>query len=123
MGCCASTPPERPKPTDESNAYVRKQSPAGQPNNSNRAPTQQVPLHSQQREQRQTTAAIQPGPRSGPFNAGGGGPFNQAMGMRPQPAGVLTYVALYSYSARTAEDLSFMKGKETLREREETRNV
>ena len=46
--------------------------------------------------------------RSGPFNAGG---FVQA---GPHPGGgggALTYVALYSYSARTAEDLSFVKGE------------
>jgi fyn-related kinase len=98
MGCCASTPSERPKPTDESKAYVPKQSPGGA---GQQQPPRQIPAPDQQQ-----------GPRSGPFNPGGGGPFNPGIGgpMRPH-GGVLTYVALYSYSARTAEDLSFIKGE------------
>ena len=98
MGCCASTPSERPKPTDESKAYVPKPPLGGA---HQQQPPRQIPAPDQQQ-----------GPRSGPFNPGGGGPFNPGIGgpMRPH-GGVLTYVALYSYSARTAEDLSFIKGK------------
>ena len=125
MGCCASTPPERPKPTDESKAYVPKQSPGGHPNNSghvhNMPPSQQPMMHpsamQHQQQPRQMSAPMHhQQPRSGPFNPPGG-PFIQPgpiIGVPMQrPPGALTYVALYSYSARTAEDLSFIKGRRT----------
>ena len=116
MGCCASTPSERPKPTDDSKAYVPKQSPGGAHSNNNvhMPPSQPSHMYPQQQAPRQMSAPVhqQQGPRSGPFNPGGGGPFNPGIGGPTRPhGGVLTYVALYSYSARTAEDLSFIKGK------------
>lgn len=57
--------------------------------------------------------------RQGPFSPGGfmpGGP-TQGVGMPRSQQGALTFIALYSYSARTAEDLSFSKGTCTYEKR------
>lgn len=103
MGCCASQS-ETPKAGENSTSFV--------PQRTAQPPTQQpttpqgtgmaMPL-------RQPPSKVISGPqRGGPFNNVG---FIQPGSMPRTQPGALTFVALYSYSARTAEDLSFVKGK------------
>lgn len=66
-----------------------------------------------------------PGGPFGPPGMGGGmgmGPGRIGAPMMPGAGGgALTFVALYSYDARTAEDLSFTKGEEWVGEGERGR--
>lgn len=107
MGNCVSSPPEK---VGESTSFTSKQQqnpprypPTSQPNQQHGYPMQSQPS----------------GSISGPMQPGN--PFMRGMPgqMRGQPmsgggggvgSGALSFVALYEYTARTAEDLSFHKG-------------
>ncbi len=115
MGCCASAS-EKPHPKSESVAFTPQK--AAQQNAQGRAPAQASHgrsggggggggyggqmggMHHQQQQQQQPMG--QPGGNN-PFNRG---PAMQNMG----GGGALSFVALFDYEARTAEDLSFQKG-------------
>ena len=113
MGCCASQP-EAPKPGAESRSYVSQHSqqqqqqhftPVVQPHTN-----QMAAVHHPQQQPRQFGAPMQHNQLRGPFNPNFVQVGPQPVG-RQQPGGALTFVALYNYSARTAEDLSFVKGE------------
>ena len=106
MGCCTSQP-STPKAGKDTTSYVPQPS---HPPQGNQVNASGIPQHPQQPGH----AAVH---RSGPFNATNFIPSGQPQKvggpmMRPAPGagGALTFVALYNYSARTAEDLSFAKG-------------
>ena len=119
MGCCASQP-ETPKPVPGSVTYTQQQSAQQQhqQHHPNASAGNQVQF--QQRKPAAVSGPMGGGgqPHGGPFGApraygapGGqmGGPMMGGAG-RGQ-GGALTFIALYNYSARTAEDLSFVKGE------------
>ena len=116
MGCCTSSP-EEPKKKSDSVQYTNQQQrqqvlpSQGVPR---QAPVSHLQQYHQQQQPRQFVSNI-----SGPVQPGGG--FGRAyipgMGAPVVPGGggggggALTFVALYNYDARTAEDLSFIKGE------------
>ena len=106
MGCCTSAP-EQPKKKSDSVQYTPQQSqhPAGRRQEPSRIPVTHAP--------QQHVSSI-----SGPMQPGGGfgRPYMPNIGAPMVPGGgggggALTFVALYNYEARTAEDLSFVKGE------------
>lgn len=118
MGGCASSP-EEPQKKDNSVQYTKqqhqqyhqqgqRQRPVGPA--SHGVPTRQSP-HTQQYHHQQPVSSI-----SGPVQPGGGFgrayiPGVSAPAVQGGGGGALTFVALYNYDARTAEDLSFSKGE------------
>ena len=105
MGSCTSQQ-STPKAGKDTTSYVPQSS---HPPQGNQVNASGIPQHSQQPGH----AAVQ---QLGPFNATNfipsgqpqvGGPITLPA---PGAGGALTFVALYSYSARTTEDLSFSKG-------------
>ena len=110
MGCCASSP-EKPKTQSGSVSYTN------QTNTGYKQPAQQPQSQLQIGHGNMHTGMPQGRPMavSGPMQAGGA--FSRGFNM-PQMAatgaavggGALSFVALYNYDARTAEDLSFVKG-------------
>lgn len=116
MGCCASQS-ETPKPGVNSQAFVPPQS-RPPPSQAPVGMSQPTAMAMQQHQQHQIKMAAAQH-RQGPFSPGGfmpGGP-PQGVGMPRSQQGALTFIALYSYSARTAEDLSFAKGTCTYEKR------
>lgn len=124
MGCCTSKP-ETPKPAAGSVTYTSQHPTQPSPGMGRSGGVGQVhPVspgrlniaHHPQPQQMQIGGPMGQ-QRSGPFAPRFGG--QQAMvgqpmiggPMRPQQGGALTFVALYNYTARTAEDLSFVKGE------------
>lgn len=110
MGCCTSQS-ETPKVGANSQAFVPPQQ--RQPPPQSQAVMSQptaMAMHQHQQHQMKMAASQH---RQGPFNPGGfvhGVPTQGGAMIRPQQSGALTFIALYNYSARTAEDLSFVKG-------------
>lgn len=113
MGSCVSSP-ERPQKNTESVSFTnQQQNPQGQRYQHGNQANQQrnYPMQQQQQAPMGISGPMQPGNpfqrgmpggqmRIGqPMGAGGGG-----------TGGALSFVALYEYTARTAEDLSFHKG-------------
>lgn len=110
MGCCASQS-ETPKAGANSQAFVPPQSrqPPVQPQPGMSQPAAMA-MHQHQQHQLKMAHSHQ---RQGPFNPGfmpGVPTHGGAIVRQQQTGGALTFIALYSYSARTAEDLSFVKG-------------
>ncbi len=110
MGCMSST--EKPQARDESGRFELNREQNQQSNQSN----QQQPRYNESRG-RGPASYPYPGQQpsggiSGPM--GTQNPFGGAR-MAGQPAsgqgGALSFVSLYDYTARTAEDLSFHKGE------------
>ena len=120
MGCCASQP-ETPKPVPGSVTYTQQQS--AQQQHQQHHPSNASAGNQVQFQQRKPAAVSGPmggggQPHGGPFGAprGYGAPGGQMGGPMMGGAGrgqggALTFIALYNYSARTAEDLSFVKGE------------
>lgn len=117
MGCCTSA--AEPKKKENSVSFEKK--PAGHAGGGQ--PRAQVHMGHQaaghaythnpggghmggMHQQQQMMAGGNPNAHSNPFNRG---PVIQSLG--PPGGGALTFVALFDYEARTAEDLSFRKGE------------
>ena len=104
MGCCGSTP-EQPRTKSDSLAYGQNQNVPGR----SPYPYNQPP----------SVTSVQPQRAGGggyPYNpqSFGGSAMVPQIGSGPQVGGgrgVLMFVGLYRYDARTPEDLSFEKGK------------
>lgn len=114
MGCCTSSP-EKPKTQSGSVSYTN------QTNSGYKQPVQQpqahlqpmghgnmhmAHAHAQQQRMPMVSGPMQPG---GAFARGYNMPQMGATGASVG-GGALSFVALYNYDARTAEDLSFVKG-------------
>lgn len=116
MGCCTSAP-EKPKKKTESVSYTQQQ--ATFPQQGQRY-TQEPQVHISRGPPGYNASNI-----SGPM-APGMSPFGRSYMPQVGPptvslpgvgGGALTFVALYNYDARTAEDLSFNKGETRQQER------
>ena len=112
MGCCTSSP-EKPKTQSGSVSYTNQQN-AGykQPAHQSQPQLQTShghPGHNMHMAPQQRVPAV-----SGPMQPGGAFSRGFMPPMGGTGAGVgggaLSFVALYNYEARTAEDLSFIKG-------------
>ncbi len=105
MGCMSST--EKPQTKNESAHFAQQQNQPHQAaqqryHDSSRGGPASYPYPGQQ----QSAGISGPAQPQNPFiNTSRGGP-----GPVVQSTGALSFVALYDYSARTAEDLSFHKG-------------
>ncbi len=108
MGCMSST--EKPQARDESGRFELNRDQQNQQSN------QQQPRYNDSRGRGGPASYPYPGQQpsggiSGPM--GTQNPFGARMAGQPASGqgGALSFVSLYDYTARTAEDLSFHKGE------------
>jgi len=106
MGCCTSAP-EQPKKKADSVSFTHQ----SQTTSNSTHQVRVMPSH-QPQQVSQISGPMQPG---NPFQrAYMPGQIGAPTVGAPVGGGALTFVALYNYEARTSEDLSFMKGKDSV---------
>ena len=108
MGCCTSAP-EQPKKKADSVSFTHQ----SQTTSNSTHQVRVMPSH-QPQQVSQISGPMQPGnPFQRAYMPGQIQIGSPTVGA-PVGGGALTFVALYNYEARTSEDLSFMKGEDSV---------